>query len=181
MKLNIITAVVLNVMLLMGYMFYAAAPAQALMNQPEEASLRAAVVVGILRYTQLPSRENPSILICASGQPSSQDKLQQVSPSLKVNAKKLNFKIVEENAKSLSDCDLLIIGGKNKLSATLLANYSGLSVCDGCKTGLKTSVIELINKNNRIGFNVNLGLASKNNIVFSSSLLELANKIERPE
>ncbi|WP_160168563.1 YfiR family protein [Catenovulum agarivorans] len=160
-------------------------PAAALMNQPDEASLRAAVIVGILRYTKIPIKAATNeIRLCSVGKPYSENKLQQVSASLRVQQNTLNFSVMDNSDVSLQAinlCDVLIIGGAYNPSKALLADYSGLSICDTC-TELKSSyVVELIKADKRIGFNVNLFLADSRKVSFSSSLLELASNIIRSE
>ncbi|WP_016956832.1 YfiR family protein [Catenovulum agarivorans] len=155
------------------------------MNQPDEASLRAAVIVGILRYTKIAIDDDAGqIRMCSVGEPFSEAKLKQVSTSLRVQGNTLDFAVIANSNVSnqrLATCDVLIVGEDFSGKKSTLNQYSGLSICDGCNEHNSDYVVELIKVDKRIGFNVNLILAEKRNVTFSSSLLELASKIVRPE
>ena len=153
------------------------------MNQPDEASIRAAVIVGILRYTQMPLAADAEVIrLCSVGAPYSQDKLSQVSVSLRVQGYSLDFSVIPESnltTQRLQACDVLIVGKEYEPSEQTLTAYSGLSICDGCNQFIPVYVVELIKADKRIGFNVNLDQANRFDVNLSSSLLELASKIRR--
>ncbi|MCU4676009.1 YfiR family protein [Catenovulum sp. 2E275] len=157
--------------------------AQALINQPDEESLRAAMVIGILRYTQLPLTDNDrEIEVCTVGSPFVEAKLSSVISGLRVNRKQLRLTKYEKSIDDTVKCHVIISGEntnqklfENYLSASL---QKQLIVCDGCASGLSFSSIEIYKRNNGIGFKVNLKQAKDNNVVFSSSLLELAGEIK---
>ncbi|WP_440903990.1 YfiR family protein [Catenovulum sp. SX2] len=155
------------------------------MNQPDEASLRAAVIVGILRYTKIAiDSDAGQIRMCSVGEPYSESKLKQVSTSLRVQGNTLDFAVIANanvSSQRLAKCDVLITGEDFSFDNAILNQYQGLSICDGCTQPNADYVVELIKNDKRIGFNVNLILAEKRKVTFSSSLLELASKVIRSE
>ncbi|WAJ70785.1 YfiR family protein [Catenovulum adriaticum] len=164
--------------------FICASSAYALINQPDEESLRAAMVIGILRFTKLPLEADVTkIQVCTVGQPLVEKKLGSVISSLRVAQKKLTLTKIDSYKQNTDFCHV-IIEGENALATEQtfkkLSQHKRkpLIVCDGCEHGLNYSAIEIFKRNSGIGFKVNLVLAKQNNIVFSSSLLELATEIK---
>ncbi|WP_159084250.1 YfiR family protein [Saccharobesus litoralis] len=147
-------------------------------KSPDEASLRAAVVLGILRFTewQPPIDSSKPITICFLGDVQSKDKLVQASSRVTVKGHAVDTK----NVISLPQtdvCSVLIIG--DEWSGQYPTGVgSQLTVCDSCRFGNQTA-INLVKRNQRIGFEINMPYVQANNISFSSSLLELASRINR--
>lgn len=164
--------------------FICANSAYALINQPDEESLRAAMVIGILRFTKLPLEADiKKIQVCTVGQPLVEEKLGSVISSLRVAQKKLTLTKVNTYKQNTDFCHVIIEGENASATEQILQKLSlnkrrPLIVCDGCEHGLNYSVIEIFKRNSGIGFKVNLALAKQNNIIFSSSLLELATEIK---
>lgn len=155
--------------------------AWALINQPDEESLRAAMIIGILRYTTLPIPEKMQLIqVCSIGKPIAETKLNQVISGLRINGRNLKLNIIKSNKQNIAYCHVVIQGPAyqpdNKFKIPKKVNQ--LTVCDGCKGGMGYSIIELVNLDNRIGFKVNLHFAQQNKIKFSSSLLELASELK---
>ncbi|WP_111979083.1 YfiR family protein [Algibacillus agarilyticus] len=139
-------------------------------KSPDEATLRAAVVLGILRYTQwneIDTQHN-AINLCFMGGPMSEDVLTRASKKVAVKGKKI--KIVEPQKTA---CNVIILG-QNEFSQPLPEH--SLIVCDNCevKSGI---AINLVKRNNRISFEIFSEQAKQNQISFGSALLELASRI----
>lgn len=164
--------------------FIGTSSAYALINQPDEESLRAAMVIGILRFTKLPLEADvKKIQVCTVGQPLVENKLSSVISSLRVAKKKLTLTKVDSYQQNTDFCHVIIEGDKAEATEKTYHQQSQnkqrpLIVCDGCEHGLNYSTIEIFKRNSGIGFKVNLTLAKQNNIIFSSSLLELATEIK---
>ncbi|WP_017446274.1 YfiR family protein [Gayadomonas joobiniege] len=180
MNLKFSFGLILGLIFLTSLLFPVAANPS--ISQPDEVSLRAAVIVGVLRYTQLNLEEyRQNIQICGWHNPISGGKLKAVAPNLTVGNRNLIYIALQSDAElQARHCDVVVIGEGDSETTNILKSNSipALTICDGCQTGIENSVLELIRIKNKIRFNVNLELAEKVNIKFSSSLLELANKIK---
>ncbi|GEM_PF-3292372 len=178
------TLITIKFLFLLLHLIYAPI-ALALVNQPDEESIRAAMVIGILRYAQLPMAEDDkTIQVCSIGQPLVEDKLKTNISGLRVNRKKLEFKSFPSKLpiENPIRCHVVIQGENTNTDqfVKFLAetDQNMLVICDGCSTGLKLASVELFKRNNAISFKVNLDLAAQNRVVFSSSLLEIASEIK---
>lgn len=149
-------------------------------SHPDEVSLRAAVIVGVLRYTQLSLAADKQVInLCGIGEPISAPKLSSVAADLTVGKRNLAyFTLTSLTQVGPQQCDVLIAGSAQDVTQLNYDSVAALTVCDGCEDGLKNTVIELVRIKNKIRFNVNLVLAEHLKVKFSSSLLELANQIE---
>jgi len=145
-------------------------------NQEEQ--LRAAVIGGILRYTQW--QDSASKTLCSLGAPSSEDILLKSAHRVKANNQSISILKVS-HSEQIKACQILVIGRVPKDLAPSLKQQlnSGkvLSICDGCQDKKWTTNITLIRHKNNIRFDVDITHTKTNAITFSASLLELALSI----
>jgi len=146
-------------------------------NQEEQ--LRAAVIGGILRYTQW--QDSASKTLCSLGAPSSEDILLKSAHRVKANNQSISILKVS-HSEQIKACQILVIGTvPNNLASSLKQQLKAgkmLSICDGCQDKKWTTNITLIRHKNNIRFDVDLSHTKTNAITFSASLLELALSIK---
>lgn len=152
-----------------------------------EGKLRAAVIVGIMRFTSWPNHPQfstaESIHVCLAGRPTSQDYLKPISGERKVAGKALTVKEVDQQ--SLQLCQVLVIGSslkKNEVSDLLSEadSLAMLSVCDGCrKESSNEPIIHLTLRNQKVNFGVNLARAKMTGVQLDAQLLELASEVRK--
>jgi len=152
----------------------------------QEPQLRAAVILGVIRFTTWPYQDTKENIlnVCTFGEPVAKSALLPISRSQKVANKTLFVRSIQVNLKDVfASCDVIVYGsGANAdFSLTLLhaAAHSVLIICDGCESDESVATVRLIQRNNRIAFEIDLGLAKKQGIKFSSSLLELASEVHQ--
>lgn len=145
----------------------------------QEDKLRAAVIGGILRYTQWQD-SSPKIL-CSLGAPSSEKILLKSAHRVKANNQAVSILRVD-TPDQIQACQIIVIGRVPKDLAlplkTQLNTGDTLSICDGCKDKQWPTYITLIRHKNNIRFDVDLSNTGKDAITFSASLLELALRIK---
>ncbi len=147
-----------------------------------EARLRAAIVVGVLRYTTWSNEvENDSeLLICSVGKTYSANALKTEEGRISVHGRKLKVTEMQAN-EDISNCPVVIYGNipNRPLKDVASTNYqSQLTICDGCNTESSPAIVKLTRQGGRIGIEVNLTRAKKNGLKFSSDMLELATIVE---
>lgn len=144
-----------------------------------EDTLRAAVIGGILRYTQW--QDSSQKTLCALGAPKSEDMLLQASHRVRANRQVISILKVSDQTQ-LNECQILVIGEVPEFLNTsllkLLTTGNTLSICDGCKHDRWPTSITLIRHKNHIRFDIDLTYTKKSSITFSASLLELALHIK---
>jgi hypothetical protein len=147
-----------------------------------ESDLRAAVIVGILRFTQwdqqapgaLPADE---ITVCAWGNPPSVRGLERSSNPIRVRDQLLRLQRLTLRDDLLS-CPVVIWGGESATAKQIQFSPDSFIICDNCNLDSVTAVINLVRDDNRIQFDVNLNHARSAGIRFSSNLLDLARHVE---
>jgi len=150
----------------------------------EEPKLRAAIVLGILRFTNWPEDAplTNSLNLCTVGSPSSSAALAEISSKQQFQNLPIVIHKLNSNSSDFSKCNALVMGAN--VNSELLKNLSDsevshgvLTVCDYCKTSNKNAMVYLVRVENRIAFKIDLRQSSKNGMKFSSSLLELATEV----
>lgn len=141
-----------------------------------EAMVRAAVVLGILRFTYWSESNQPkdTIMMCELGKSRVADAFRGLGKIPKIGklAVKVNSIKKEE---MINQCHALIVG-ENALSADIKDKHV-LVICDNCdKAYQRESAIALRLKNNVIRFDINLDKLDDQDISLSASVLELAAK-----
>ncbi len=155
-----------------------------------ESDLRAAVIVGILRYTRWPNQasasplnkptpdvnqDNSALTICSWGDAPSALGLESFEDSITIQNQPLRFLRLRGN-ESHQQCPVIIWGdGRAELSDL---HPQTLVICDNCNAGVVEAVIKLVRSEDRIQFDVDLAMARSAGISFSSNLLDLARHVE---
>lgn len=143
-------------------------------SAPEE-KIRAAFVLGVVRFTQwpnfIPSHERP-INICVYGTSIAGEIIKsQDKDSL------LQKKIAVVEPGSVDECHVAIVG--SDANPNLIQQLKGkpvLTICDDCERDELTSV-RLIRKNRRVGLEVNLSQTDEAGLKMSAQLLEVAQVV----
>lgn len=143
-----------------------------------EAKVRAAMIVGILRYTRWDTPdEHRQYTLCTLSRSATADELNRARDKIRIDQKVIQ--LIDIQNKAQTHCDV-IISSPNTAEAQLLAsaNPHTLLICDGCERPNDHSAIRLIRHKQRIGFDINISKAAAAGIQFSSALLELARSLE---
>lgn len=156
-------------------------PVQAQAQQtaaPPESQLRAAVISGILQYTQWQVPVDGTL--CVLGNPPSGTTLLQAAARIRINKQPVTIQTPVALA-DISRCQVVVIGTLNdSLSRELDSQLQApalLSICDACDTERVQADIELVVQHNRVGFNLRRKPADNTAIHYRAALLELANSI----
>lgn len=141
---------------------------------PEEGAVRAALVLGFLRYTSWPSlKPNDAIILCSRGDSLAADALSDTRIMPNIQSRAVQFKIMRDDS-NIAECSALIIG--KSAAPALPENSNTLIICDGCSAQmLDLSVLSLKKLGKRIRFAVNLDNAHTQGIKLSSALINLAD------
>ena len=166
-------------------MFLVYFPAQTIgaeSKEIEESQLRAAIIVGILRYTRWVDPVGDNINVCALGESDSTAYLKRVSSRPIIHGKAINVIDIPAPVDGKADqslCQVLLVGEEVSVSNAQIEMFKeSLVICNGCELAPELSTIRIKKSNDRIVFEVNLDVAKKNGLVFRSALLELAAQVE---
>lgn len=176
----------LNVVLAAALTAVVCAPVASASELPrDEASVRAALVGGILRYTLWEQfiDSQQAVTVCLAGQPPSQLLLQtslngQILGQYKVS-------VLVEDPVDVEVCHALVVGSnlsraEVKAFAKAANEHSTLTICDACNPDVASELmIDLIVRRQKLRFSVNLKLIKAAGIALNSSLLELAAEVRR--
>ncbi|MFL0801246.1 MAG: YfiR family protein [Agarilytica sp.] len=146
----------------------------------EEDRLRAAMVVGILRYTSWNEDFGETLNICLLGENDSFEHLEALQDSRIVPYKVINVSRVGDEADSqTSECQVLVAGNPTSMEIRD-SDFSQpcLLICDKCVSDKIDASVVLRKVNNRIRFDVDLSKAKTNGVKFRASMLELAATVE---
>lgn len=145
-------------------------------RQVDEVSLKAAVVMGILRFTQWPAlAEDSPLTLCASSHSQVAQKLLSSDNALHVRQRPLQVQLLDNL--NLPDCHIILFSKQDHHPVLKGRASQSLTICDQCSEP-DLAAIKLLRRRNKIGFDINLVQSSQNGVEFSSALLELANKVE---
>ncbi len=150
------------------------------LSEANEGHLRAAMVIGIMRYTHWVGGFGETLNVCLMGGNESFQYIEALENSYSVSSTKLKVNRVKRNGGwHLDDCQVLVIGsdapeGFKNTSIT----QPCLLICDDCGTAKNQVSVSLRKEKNRIRFDVNLDVAKQNKIKFRASMLELAASVE---
>jgi uncharacterized protein DUF4154 len=144
--------------------------------EPEysDAMVRAAVIFGILRFTDWPvkKRDNDSVRLCLYGNSPSGSAIAKLDKIPSIGRKTVTVTTNPPLA-NINNCHAVIVGH----DAPVLQNItdSVLLICDECdQTESEVFAIHLLIKENRIQFAINLDRTQEQQINLSASLIELA-------
>ena len=150
----------------------------------DEPKLRAAIVLGIIRYSSWPDDVEMSgqLNLCSIGAPQSEQILTHVTGQHKYHDLSIMVYPQSNSTQKLVKCHALIIGpALDNKSAQHIIDKSGshglLTICDGCQIDRSTAMVTLVRRDKRIAFHVDLAQSKTAGISFSSALLELAIKV----
>lgn len=151
----------------------------------DEETLRAAVIIGILRFTDWPEDASISneINICFLKEGPTSRAMNAVSGRELVQRKLIYSKIVEAKRNFADECNVLVLENtRDNKTITSLSDQAHqnniLTICNECAHN-NIVLVNLIRKGNRIAFEINLAQARETGIFFSSALLELAAKVKQ--
>lgn len=136
--------------------------------------VRAAVIFGILRFTQWPDENSDSneILLCTFGKTSSGNGMSKLESIPNIGGKTVKLKNLRSNT-DFKGCHALIVG--QGVSINNLEIKSTLLICDDCLArDNDLYAIRLMRNKNRIQFDINIDRVEQQNINLSASLIELA-------
>lgn len=151
-----------------------------------EGQLRAAVAVGVLRWTSWldsAAENNPNLKICLVGEPVSEPYLLPIGGTRKIGKKNIIVESLENE--TWQSCQAFVLGDDVKFETMsrlfkFAESNSALTMCDGCsKHGVKHSMIILRLEKQRVRFEVNLLKTQEAKIHLDASLLELASQVRR--
>lgn len=151
-----------------------------------EGELRAAVTVGVLRFTTWQDtvlQPDEDLQLCLVGKPISGPFLLPVAGATRIGNRVLRVNVLKNN--ELNRCQALVLGAKvkpEKLAA--LADFAQrnriLTVCDGCvAAAADLAMITLKLERDRVRFDVNLQQSTAAQIRLDASLLELASRVRK--
>ena len=153
---------------------------QTLSNPVPEADLRAAMIVGILRFTQLNrnnSNANNELNICTLGQAPSVQGIAKSQAPIRIRQQLVRLQPFVANS-SHQDCPVVIVGKEVASQLILSLHANTLLICDTCDQAIVEPAVNLIRAENRIQFEVDLNSARAAGVTFSSDLLDLARRVE---
>ena len=143
-------------------------------DEYSESMVRAAVIFGILRFTEWPNTsEIKSVVhLCTLGKSPSSQAIRNLEKTPSIGQRTVLVS-VDVDPKKLEQCDAIIVG--RGASIPDKPKKPVLWICDECRqVNDKFYAIKLILKDKRIQFNVNLDNINEQSINLSSSLIELA-------
>ena len=147
----------------------------------DESRLRAATIIGILRYTEWNPPLEETIKVCVINESNVVQRLLQVVGQPLVRGKAIEMVFIDLQKRDLTDggmCNVVLASDSSQTATILdLQTKNTLLICDECGLLSKQASIFITKQKNRIVFNVNLDQAKKNELTFRSALLELANQV----
>jgi hypothetical protein len=164
-----------------GFVLSAACISETLASTASENELRAAVVIGIIRFATQYDHIGQDYPLCVTGSPPSAGKLKQGDGMTILENRKL--RVSEwQSGRPLTQCAALVMGPSitPKENAGILVQARATStilLCDDCKDESQAHAT-LIRKGPRITFSVDAALAKEAQVSFSSQLLKLADSVQ---
>jgi len=144
----------------------------------DEGMLRAAIIIGIMRYTTWQQAPEKNINVCLVGKSKSTRYLLALESTLKVHEKSIFVFEYDQQIKNKNGCQVLLLGAKKERPlSSLKPAKSTLVICDECSINKKKSAVLIRKSSDKIIFDVNTRIAKKYKIKFSSPMLELASKV----
>lgn len=170
-------------MLIFVLLLATSSPIMAQPSESDEGSLRAAVIIGLLRFATCPSSHsiNSKVEINIVGNAASADFLKSISGQELIGKRKVLCQAISPK-EIISDTGNVLIIGAGVDSSSIISlmeqtrNHAILTICDQCGNG-DVAMINVLRRDNRIVFEINLRLAKNKGFGFSSSVLELAGRV----
>lgn len=160
------------------------APTKSGSKRPKEASeyqLRAAMVVGIVRYTNWQKDFGDTLNICLIGESKSFEHIRVLENNNKlVKMKTVRVSHISKPTKAkIAGCQVLVAGSNAPRELISLQSDSpSFLICDQCNGLSKNASVTLHKVQDRIRFDVHLGNAKESGVQFSSSMLSIAHRVE---
>lgn len=148
-------------------------------SKANEDQVRAAVVVGIVRYTIWNHDLGGALRFCLVGESPSFPFIRALHNQkrfLGIPLKIVN--LAADDNEGLGSCEVVVVGQNAKNIASLGSVTSCLTICDRCDDGADQSAVVIRKVDNRIRFSVSLQKAKNAGIAFKSAMLELAAHVE---
>ncbi len=139
--------------------------------------VRAAVIFGILRFTDWPDDRisNNEVLLCAIGTSPSEEAISSLAQLPSIGEHRLRYRAMPASLAQTEPCQAAILG--RDAPETLRLSQSVLLICDECQSGMREQAsVTLARKGGRIQFEVNLDRVRAQRISLSASLIELASR-----
>ncbi len=152
-------------------------PAVTIVDEP---SLRAATLIGVLRYTQWEDGLRAKMKLCLLGKAESFSYVEAMDGSAIFPETTLDVvRVAGVDHAALDDCQVLLFGS----GASLTLPYKKLTqpcllICNRCGDMREHVAVVLRKENDRIVFDVNLHHAKANGVSFRAAMLELAATLE---
>lgn len=147
----------------------------------DAAQLKVAIVYNVLQFVEWPSDipQGGTLTLCvdARGALSSYFKSLAGRP---VQKKQLEVAEIGESADAWKTCHALFLDASNRKAPALAARLptgAPLLVLGDLPEGAPEAMVQLVETNDRIGFNIDLAAARRSRLVVSSRLLRLAKKV----
>jgi len=147
-----------------------------------EYELRAAVVIGILRFATQYDHDGTEYPLCLIGAPPSSNKVIEGAGLNISKNRKLTVQAITPDAPTAS-CAAIVMGpdltvDQQALIAKQAQQNSSILICDDCRDD-EFAHVSLRRKDERIVFAVDIALAQQSKVAFSSKLLSLAIETRR--
>lgn len=145
----------------------------------QEEKVRAAVAVGIIRYTQWQTPLDETLELCLLGRSDSFAYIRALDNKTIAHGKPLQ--VIELSSSDFSAsvrCDVVIFGEPTGAVPPLQLPESSLLICDGCKKLAERAAVVLTKDNHKIRFDVYLSRAKAQRVTFRAAMLELAATVE---
>lgn len=146
-------------------------------RQAEETQLKAAYIYNFGKYVTWPMiTATDPLEICLLGPDPLADPLQKLEAK-KIGDRKITFDLLDSTS-IMADCEMLFIGrSRQEQLAGILAQLEGdavLTISDIQGFAGKGGMIELVRKDNKIRFVINMESVHRAGLIISSRLLRLA-------
>ncbi len=144
----------------------------------DESRLKAATIIGILRYTEWDPPLGNTIKICVASESNVVKRLRDIVSKPIVHGKSIEIESIEKLNMFPNDCNVILsTSSKDGERQFIESAQNCLVICDDCGVVGKFTSILIEKRNNKIIFEVNLDQAKKHQLKFRSALLELAIKV----
>ncbi len=154
-----------------------AEPGAGTVSEPE---LRAATVIGVIRYTQWEEGIKDQVKLCLVGEAESFQHIEAlhgtaIFPKTTLHVEKISV----ANQAKLNSCQVVVLGriSSAKIDARHMTQPC-LIICNRCDGSLKHDSVTLRKKDGRIIFDVNLRRAKASRVSFRAAMLEIAARVE---
>ncbi len=153
-------------------------------SRPKEANedqLRAAMVIGVVRYTSWEKDFGDTLNICLVGESKSFQYISVLENSTNVVKKKTVrvSRIKSPTRTNVDACQVLVAGANvSSVLKRIQGDTPQFLICDQCNGLSKKASVILHKVDDRIRFDVHLNNAKDSGVHFRSSMLDIAHRVE---